>query len=202
MSRTLHVYCSTSLCILLIFFSVTGITLNHQWSLSADESADSDSRIIDGGLISEWVNQPENEDDVWTPNIGLINRYLSEQYDLPVPKTIEIEQDLNEVVFEYRVPAGYASAILNVESRELIVETEAGSMLAVMNDLHKGRHSGWVWSWLIDISAAIMILFSVTGLIIVYQGRKYKRNGSLSIALGLLLPSLLYLFLFHLCEKI
>lgn len=35
--------------------------------------------------------------------------------------------------------------------------------VARLNDLHKGRHSGEAWKWLIDASALLMLVFILSG---------------------------------------
>jgi hypothetical protein len=62
-----------------------------------------------------------------------------------------------------------------------------------MNDLHKGRHTGEYWSWLIDISAVFMLLFSFTGLIILFQQLKRRGTGLWLLMWGTATPVLIYL---------
>ncbi|MEJ7769503.1 MAG: PepSY-associated TM helix domain-containing protein [Chitinophagaceae bacterium] len=38
-------------------------------------------------------------------------------------------------------------------------------LIAVLNDLHKGRDSGKDWSWLIDVSSGLLTLVSLSGLV-------------------------------------
>ena len=111
-SRMLHLYVSAALFSLLIFFCVTGITLNH----------------------IDWLSSGE----------------------------------------EYSIPAGYAFATWYIYQGTVEVEYQKGSIIAIMNDLHKGRHTGKYWRWLIDISAVFMLLFSLTGLIILFQQLKRR----------------------------
>ena len=56
--------------------------------------------------------------------------------------------------------------------------------VAVMNDLHKGRDSGQVWSWLVDASAILMALVSVSGFILIFLLAKKRTSGLLVAAAG------------------
>lgn len=190
-SRALHVYFSSALCLLLIFFSVTGVTLNHQWTLQNKDGQNIEHYSLKDELLDKWIIGTGSE---WVADITSLQAYLSANHGLPHAKSVDVDHEFYEISFEYRVPAGYASAILNVETGQLSIESESGSALAILNDLHKGRHSGKLWFWLIDISAIAVVIFSSTGLIILYQGHKYRSVGSLSIALGLLVPGLIYFF--------
>ncbi|MEC8427647.1 MAG: PepSY-associated TM helix domain-containing protein, partial [Pseudomonadota bacterium] len=74
----------------------------------------------------------------------------------------------------------------------LLIEHKQGSLLALLNDLHKGRHTGPAWSWLIDISAAVISIFAITGMIILLQHKRYRRAGLSAAFAGTLLPCLYY----------
>ena len=57
-------------------------------------------------------------------------------------------------------------------------------MVAVINDLHKGRDTGSVWVAIIDISAALMVLVSLTGLTLIFFLQKRLKAGRISVAIG------------------
>ena len=60
---------------------------------------------------------------------------------------------------------GYSADVFidRADGRYELTETRTG-IWGVMNDLHKGRDTGGAWRWLIDASAVLMILISLTGL--------------------------------------
>ncbi len=188
--RWLHIYCSTALLSLLIFFAVTGITLNHRWYDSKGNKNQYIEFDFNKGLLTALNSKHDGEN--WAPDINAITTYLSEEHGLNSTSGIDIDHELNEIVVEYRAPASFASAIFSLEENLLILEKESGSTLGVLNDLHKGRHSGAVWRWLIDISAILMIVFSFSGMVILYQGRKYRTSGTWLAILGTLTPVVIY----------
>jgi hypothetical protein len=53
-----------------------------------------------------------------------------------------------------------------------------------MNDLHKGRDTGKGWAWLIDISAILMVIVSLSGLLMLFFLKKKRVAGTLMIVLG------------------
>ncbi len=63
-----------------------------------------------------------------------------------------------------------------------------------MNDLHKGRDTGSTWKWLIDASAVLLSLVSLTGLMLIVFLYKRRTAGLSAAAIGLLLCLLLYRF--------
>ena len=60
--------------------------------------------------------------------------------------------------------------------------------LAVINDLHKGRDTGPAWSALIDVSAVLMTLISLTGLVLLFY-LKLRRVPGLVVTLSARSPS-------------
>lgn len=188
-SRWLHVYCSTALFGLLVFFSITGIFLNHVWYDSDSNKTNSEQISISDEQLSKWsLHESQN----WSPDTKQISEFLKQQYGLPAPSSIDLDAELGELIFEFQMPAGFATALFNRGDSNFSLESEKGSLVGIMNDLHKGRHSGKIWGWLIDISAGLMVLFGLTGMIILFQGKKFKVGGTVSFVLGLISPLLIY----------
>jgi hypothetical protein len=61
-----------------------------------------------------------------------------------------------------------------------------------MNDLHKGRDAGKGWGWLIDVSAILMVVVSLSGLMMLFFLKKKRMAGTLMIFLGGLAVWLVY----------
>ena len=73
-----------------------------------------------------------------------------------------------------------------------LTETRMG-FVALLNDLHKGRDSGRAWAWVIDLSAGLMILVSLSGLILMFYLQKRLFSGLLTFGGGALVCYLAYL---------
>ena len=58
--------------------------------------------------------------------------------------------------------------------------------VAVLNDLHKGRHTGRAWSWAIDGSAGLMAVIGATGLALLLYLRRRRLAGLATGVLGTL----------------
>ena len=59
--------------------------------------------------------------------------------------------------------------------------------VAIINDLHKGRDAPGSWKWVIDVSAGLLVLVSITGLGIQLFQRKRRTRALVFAALGLVL---------------
>lgn len=181
-SRMLHLYISAALFSLLVFFCFTGITLNH-----SDWVSQGEDRNTSFALPFDTTGDQYQLDA--TPLIAELNR----RYALGKPKEISVDLDMREVTLDYSVPAGYAFVTWFIEEGWVEIEYQQGTMLSIMNDLHKGRHSGFAWRWVIDISAVLMLLFAVTGLIILLQQIKRRQTGLWCVFIGTLTPFVVYL---------
>jgi hypothetical protein len=183
-SRMLHLYVSAALFSLLIFFCVTGITLNHiDWLSNGEEFTTS----LTLPVIHSPLEQLSQLDTV------PLDQLLSETLGLKNAKEISIDFELGQVTADYSLPAGYAFATWSIYQGTVEVEYQKGNVFAIMNDLHKGRHTGEYWRWLIDISAVFMLLFSLTGLIILFQQLKRRGTGLWLLLWGTATPILIYL---------
>ena len=200
-SRLLHVYLSTFLLSLLILFSFTGITLNHRWYDSENNQESRIERPLTSEQINLWVlpadkNLPNTDQNtLWNPDLTKLTDDLRREFSLPVPSSVQLDAEFQEVVLDFKIPAGFATITLSFADSTLVLEQEKGSVIGVLNDLHKGRHSGTGWSWIIDLSSGLIIIFSITGFIILFQGKKHRRGGVFSFLFGTLTPYIIYLYL-------
>ncbi|MGB5790287.1 MAG: PepSY-associated TM helix domain-containing protein [Pseudoalteromonas nigrifaciens] len=188
-SRALHIYISTALFFLLILFCVSGIVLNHVDWLKNDKNNGQISTPIPSALAAKANAQLSTLPTLYPE----IEAYLAKQYALTNVKSIEWEKEDALVILDYPLPAGFAYAELDFISGTLNLDYQTGGFLSLIGDLHKGRHSGEAWSWVIDISAVLMILFAITGMIILFQNRKKRLAGIWITVLGIATPVVIYL---------
>ena len=188
-SRALHIYISTALFFLLILFCVSGIVLNHVDWLKNDKSNGHVTATIPAELVTKANAQLNTLPSLYPE----IEAYLATQYSLTKVKSIEWEKEDALVMLDYPLPAGFAYAELDFTTGELNLDYQTGGFLSLIGDLHKGRYTGEVWSWVIDISAVLMIIFAITGMIILFQNRKKRLAGIWITVLGITTPMVIYL---------
>ena len=180
--RMLHLYISTAVFSLLMFFAVTGITLNHPtWT---GQGTDHEQQF---SLLA-----PEKNNNEFFDPAPLLN-LLESEFGLRGASEVNFDLEMGEVTVDFSIPAGYAFALWELDSGSVEVGYHRGTFLALMNDLHKGRHTGGVWSWLIDVVAVSVVLFSVTGIIILLQQAKRRIRGLYLVVAGTLTPIIIYL---------
>lgn len=187
-SRWLHIYVSTALFSLLVFFCFTGITLNH----AAWFSNDGEQQLKIAPLPQSLLSSLTNDDELALFNL---QQHIEKLIGLDQVRSIDVDKDLGEISFDYPIPAGYVFVTVYLDSSEIEIEKKSGSLIGLLNDLHKGRHSGEFWSWLIDLSAGLMLIFSLTGLVILLQNNKRRVKGIIYLLLGSFAPWFAYLFM-------
>lgn len=188
-SRWCHVYVSTLLFSLLLFFSITGITLNHLEWLKEDTAQQA--------MISRSITNTDQQGFFVNPiekkiSLDAVTQYVEMHLDLHEPREVSYEKELQEITLDYPLPAGYAFVTILLEEGMIEVEHEYAGLMALLNDLHKGRHTGVVWQAVIDVSAILIVFFSVTGLIILFQLGKRRAMGLALITIGTLVPCGIY----------
>ncbi|WP_083488755.1 PepSY-associated TM helix domain-containing protein [Pedobacter borealis] len=85
-----------------------------------------------------------------------------------------------------------ADSFIDRETGKYELTTTRFGAVAVINDLHKGRDSGKAWSWIIDISAVLMTLVSISGIILICFIKKKRLSGFIIAAVGTIACYLIY----------
>jgi len=189
-SRILHIYFSSFLFTLLTLFCITGVILNHLDWLDGTNSDGDIELAIPPNILSQ-INKSE---EFQLSNLPLkeLQLLLSNSHGLEDASSIDFDGEIGELIFDYQIPAGYAAAIVDLNENTIILEYRQGSSWSIMSDLHKGRHSGKAWSWVIDVTAILMIFFSLTGILILFQNKKHRNRAMLFVVIGTISPLLIY----------
>lgn len=185
-SRWLHIYLSMISFAVLLFFAVTGLTLNHP-----DWFANQQSILqLEGQLKADWVNSP---DTVKVAKLEVVEHLRSKHSIKGAVSDFRISD--SEVSISFKGPGYSADTYINREDGSYSGSEIKSGFVAVMNDLHKGRDSGKGWAWLIDISAILMTVVSLTGLVLILFLKKKRSSGLLIALIGALACYLIYYLL-------
>jgi len=181
-TRWLHIYLSMFSFASLFFFAVTGITLNHTSWIEGQQKVEQ----IDGQLTAAWVSM-----DATVVDKLEIVEYFRNTYAIKA-KLTDIITDASECSVSFKGPGFAADAFIDrVTGKYELTITRSGA-IAILNDLHKGRDTGTAWAWLIDISAVLMILVSLTGFLMIFFLKKKMVSGLILTALGTVILFILY----------
>ncbi|WP_372872924.1 PepSY-associated TM helix domain-containing protein [Shewanella sp.] len=166
-TRTLHIYVSMALLLLMLFFAFTGITLNHPDWFGASKALREETEQP----LPDFLLPVEADSADWQEAAA---HWLASEWQAS-RQQVEVSED--ELLLVQKGPGRYRSVLLDTEAAVVVAECLDYGLMAVLNDLHKGRNSGAVWSWVIDLSAVLMLLFSLTGaFLLLPQKRRLKRS--------------------------
>jgi hypothetical protein len=179
----------------LLMFSVTGLTLNNAGLF------ESKARITNG--------QAQVPAEVLAASLALaksgvkkaelpapLRAWLRQQWDLRTEGQLA-EWSADELYLSLPRPGGDAWVRIALPDGVAEFERSERGVVAYLNDLHKGRHTGPAWSWFIDVFAVACLLFAITGLLILKMHAVKRRSIWPLVAAGFLLPAALLLVFVH-----
>ena len=182
--RWLHVYASMIAFVVILFFGVTGILLNHPTWLFGDEVTVTE---LDGTL----------PDTVFAADGGVeflaVSQFVRDEHGV-VGSVTNFDQVGNEGSINY-TGSGYGATVrFDVETLGYEVTVREEGFVNAMRDLHTGSDTGSVWSLVIDASAVFLVFVAVTGLGIQLFLRKRRRRALSWLAAGSALTAALIWF--------
>ena len=179
-TRTLHIYISMLGLIAVIFFSVTGIMLNHEeWFGFA-------TPIIvnkEGTLLEAMTTEPDK--------LAIVEKLRKEFGITGAMDSFEVEADELRVVFK---SAGRrAEATLHRADGRAEVALESHGMSGRLAELHRGTDAGAAWRlWVVDGTAVVLLITSITGLMLWCLVPKWRPLGLTALGVCLLICGVVY----------
>ena len=178
-SRTIHIYFSICLLGILVFFSITGITLNHVDFYTADPD-------VTEKVVTPLPAFPLDDQDQIANSPELAD-FLGNEFDVELDKAT-LTQDGDFLFVDYRTPGATVFIEIDQTLQEAFGETTNYGFVAMLNDLHKARDTTILWKWLLDISSVLLVLFSLTGFVLLLPNTyRFKRVAGYSLAATVLL---------------
>ncbi|MEY2879582.1 MAG: hypothetical protein RLZZ15_1962 [Verrucomicrobiota bacterium] len=185
--RWLHIYLSMVSFGILFFFAVTGLTLNHPDWLFGTNTVATQQR---GTLEKIWVAPGPAEKIARLEIVEHLRRAGGVKGFLG-----EFRVEEAQCVVAFKGPGYAADATIDRATGAYeLTETRHG-WVAVINDLHKGRDTGAGWSLIVDLSAALMIVVSLTGMVLIYFVKRRFVSGLITAAVGVALSYAAYAWL-------
>lgn len=180
--RWVHLYVSMLGFATLMFFAFTGLTLNHPTWFGAGQQATRD----DKGTLPAEIYSPGKDVDKLA-----VAEWLRATHRLS-GRVAEFTVDEAECMIVFKGPGYSVDLFLNRDSGTYqLTETTTGAM-AILNDLHKGRDTGAQWSWVIDISAVVTIIMSLSGFGLLFYIRRRRMSGVITAVVGTVLLILVW----------
>src|SRR5262249_27012424 len=122
--------------------------------------------------------------------------WVRERMGVPVAGQ-EAEWSAPEIYVSLPRPGGDAWLSIDRASGEARYERTDRGWIAYLNDLHKGRNTGFAWSLFLDVFAIACIVFCATGLVLLQLMSNGRPSTWPLVGLGLAIPALIAMFFIH-----
>lgn len=180
-SRLVHVYTSMICLLLVLFFSITGLTLNHpSWG------SGSTVKMVKGTLPAAWKSGTTID---WL----IVDEQLRSANGVSGQVT-DYRNESGETSITFKGPGYVASATIDPATGAYDLSIDTQGLVGVMNDIHKGRNTTSSFKWVIDIIAVLLIVISLSGLLLQFFLRRRRRSAYITAGVG----AVLGLFLMYL----
>ena len=185
---------SAAICLVsMLLFAITGITLNHASQIPAKPTVTTREARLSAPLLAYLKNETASEK---APLPATVSDWISEQMSVDTAgRTAEWSED--EVYVSMPRPGGDAWLSIARDSGEVHYERTDRGVISFLNDLHKGRNAGPMWSWFIDLFAVACVLFAGTGLFLLKMHSSRRPGTWPYVALGLVVPLVVIILFVH-----
>ena len=176
-----------------LMFAITGITLNHAGQIEAKPQVRIEERQLPQPLL-DAAKTAKGETGTKLP--ARLAAWLEDELSVTATDTRPEWSD-EEIYVSLPRPGGDAWVSLDRETGAVRYEVTNRGWVSYLNDLHKGRNTGFGWSLFIDGFAIACIVFAATGLALL---QLYASNRPMTwplVGFGCALPILIAMFLIH-----
>lgn len=186
-ARHVHAWLSAFAFLALTFFAGTGLLLNNpNWF--ATPSHDIDLQVTIPSQVLAQAKTLEN------PAPLLLDTVRQLKKTQPLVGAFK-SSDLVDGELDIRLEGakGHTDITVPLDTGLTSITITPESTLDILKNLHRGKHVGTLWKWVIDISAIIILVLSCAGYVLFFSLRKRK---TISLWLtGLCFVTLISLFL-------
>jgi uncharacterized protein len=175
----------------MLLFTITGITLNHASAISAQPVVTTRDTQLSADLLKQISGVSEGRHPLPTA----VSDWLIQEFKTSGDGIGEWSKE--ELYISLPKPGGDSWATVDLTSAKVHFEQTDRGWISYFNDLHKGRHTSSAWNVYIDLLAVACLIFTITGLALLYT-HAAKRPSTWPIVLfSLIAPFLVLVFFTH-----
>jgi len=196
--RQLHQWhwISSALCLMaMLLFAVTGFTLNHASQIEARPVVTRQKAVLPPQLRTQIADFAAGHADANVPLPAPLADWAEQTFPVQV-RGVRAEWSEEDAYVALPRPGGDAWLRIGVDGNAEYERTDRG-WISWLNDMHKGRNAGPVWSWFIDLFAIACLVFCITGFLILKYHAANRPSTWPVIGFGIVLPIVLALLFVH-----
>lgn len=177
----------------MLLFAITGITLNHAGSIEAKPRVTERVVNLPSALQSVVSGLPAKAKMAVPPALA---EWASAALRIDI-RGREAEISESEIYVALARPGGDAWLAIDRKSFEARYEITDRGWISYLNDLHKGRNTGAMWSLFLDVFAIACVVFCLTGLVLLQLLSNGRPSTWPLVGLGFAIPVLIAIFFIH-----
>ena len=187
---------SSAICLMaMLLFSFTGLTLNNASLVEAKPEVTRVKAELPAPLRAQLEAFASEHADAEVPLPSEIADWASATFPIDARgKRAEWTED--DAYLALPRPGGDAWLRIAVDGGAEY-ESTSRCWISWLNDMHKGRNTGPVWSWFIDIFSVACIVFCITGFLIMKYHAANRPSTWPVVGFGIVLPIVLALLYVH-----
>jgi hypothetical protein len=182
-ARWLHIYASMVAFATMLLFSVTGLTLNHPDWFGENEAV---TEVFEGRIAPAVLGDPAVDPDGATIDPDVVAAAIRSEHTFS-GGLADRRVDERDCTLTWKGPGCAADAVIDRRTGRYSLAITRHGLVAVFNDLHKGRDTGPAWSLVIDATAVLLTFVAVTGFVLIFFIRRRRMAGLVAAAVGTLL---------------
>lgn len=179
-TRTLHIYLTMFAFLMMMFFAVTGVLLNHEDLLPGETTTE-----VTGTLPDSLLLEPDK--------LMIVERLRGDYGASGAVGTFDVSDD--QLYVEFKGPGRSAEATIDRASGSFTLSQHRRGALVMLDDLHRGKDSGPAWRWVIDISGVLLFLASLSGIVMWVALPRRRKWGVVSLLVGTVLAVAIWLWM-------
>jgi hypothetical protein len=176
--RMLHAYLSAFAFLALIFFSATGVLLNHPEWFEGYQPAERHAAFT---LAPAELAAAKASKD---PGRALAAASASKARLNGAYATGDM--DGRQMLVRLEGPKGSSDLTIDLSTGKVDARITQSSLMSIVQDLHRGKNVGVVWRWVIDLAAWLIMSLALIGYILFFSLRFRLRTSLILTAVSLI----------------
>jgi hypothetical protein len=173
--RRWHGYLSAFAFLVLIFFSATGILLNHPDWLTSDGGT---PRTLTTTIPLSAIKAAQK-----TQNAGAALGNLAAHNLSLLGSFGSADIEANAALLRFDGVKGSSDVTMNLDTGKVLARLSPADPVTMLDDLHRGKNAGAAWQLFIDISGVVILVLSLLGYILFFAMR-FRLRTSLLLTFG------------------
>lgn len=169
--RVLHIFSAMPVLLLMLFFAITGVFLNHpDWDTTRSHKQ---KMTVEA---PSWLSNAQGWENNYQQHGLRLLQWLDAHHDVRATKfSIEWDEYDRLLIMTLDSPAGNTVIETMVDEAEIDIDQRQLSTLAMLNNVHRAKHTTGFWLYLSDASAVAMVLFCLSGFWLVVINRLQRK---------------------------